>query len=366
MFPPLLSQSLCGANLNSLCLCLPSPVRSFCRYLPFKMCSIISLTSDELLLISQPSVGIISAGQNNEPTLRGTICQPSVFNPLCCRHLWRPPTLDWGAPVTPAPCPRPPSWGQPPPPPARPRQPRWDKHRSWPRLTRTATASVTSRTRCPNIYPKIRLVTTPRPQCPRPPPAPSWGSFTRGGQLSRLVTRRAFAEATPASAPPSLCLWSPASISTLSIPRTQPPASILPSLCRVPVSTASTTEASPGTRAHRNSGDILKCFKWKLCLVAVTLTQTISWVFDGSSYQLGYLLASDFRPNFLFYLWYCFAVIFLLCFTPYWKLKRNWKERYNFARGNGRKIFYIATNFRASISLKLTQGLMFSSLKYFC
>ena len=32
------------------------------------MCSIISLTPDELLLISQPSVGIISPGQNNEPT----------------------------------------------------------------------------------------------------------------------------------------------------------------------------------------------------------------------------------------------------------------------------------------------------------
>ena len=32
------------------------------------MCSIISLTPDELLLISQPSVGIISPGQNNEPS----------------------------------------------------------------------------------------------------------------------------------------------------------------------------------------------------------------------------------------------------------------------------------------------------------
>ena len=182
-----------------------------------------------------------------------TICQLSVLTPRShSRHLWRPPTLDWGAPRPP--CPRPASSDQPRPPPARPRQPR-----SWARLTRTATVSVTSRTRCPNIYPKIRLV---RPQCRRPPPAPSWGSSTPGGRLWRphtraLETRRYCAEATAASGPPSLCLWSPAaSIWTLSILRIRPLASILASLCREPAFTASTTEASPGTRGLRNSGDI--------------------------------------------------------------------------------------------------------------
>ena len=58
---PLLSQSLCSANLFSLYWCLPSPDFSFCWYLAFKICSIISLTSDGWLLISHTSAGIIVA-----------------------------------------------------------------------------------------------------------------------------------------------------------------------------------------------------------------------------------------------------------------------------------------------------------------
>jgi hypothetical protein len=56
-------------------------------------------------------------------------------------------------------------------------------------------------------------------------------------------------------------------------------------------------------RGQRNQGDIYKMLQVNVVVSFVpvlTQAQTISWVFGGSSYQLGY--PSDFRPNFLFYL----------------------------------------------------------------